>query len=57
MHSVSTYPCPEEDLNLNIIKQLKRYKCKIVILGMKYLLVHLAVVALGVSCRTTCYTQ
>ena len=30
MHSVSTYPCPEEDLNLNIIKQLKkRYKCRI----------------------------
>ena len=30
MHTVSTYPCPEEKLNLNMIKVLKkRYKCKI----------------------------
>lgn len=30
MHSVSTYPCPEEDLNLSMIKELKmKYKCRI----------------------------
>ena len=30
MHTVSTYPCPEKDLNLNLIKVLKkRYKCEI----------------------------
>jgi N-acetylneuraminate synthase len=30
MHTVSTYPCNEEDLNLNIITKLKeRYKCKV----------------------------
>ncbi len=30
MHSVSTYPCPEEILNLNIIKNLRdKYKCNV----------------------------
>ena len=30
MHCVSTYPCPEEDLNLNLITTYKnKYKCKI----------------------------
>ena len=30
MHCVSTYPCPEKDLNLNLIITLKnKYKCKI----------------------------
>ena len=30
MHTVSTYPCPEDELNLNLIKVLKkRYKCEI----------------------------
>jgi len=30
MHSVSTYPCPETDLNLKMIPVLKeRYKCEI----------------------------
>lgn len=30
MHCVSTYPCPEEILNLNIISRLKeRYNCKV----------------------------
>jgi len=30
MHTVSTYPCNEEDLNLNIIIKLQeRYKCKV----------------------------
>ena len=30
MHCVSTYPCPENELNLNIIKTFKKkYKCKI----------------------------
>ena len=30
MHTVSTYPCPDKELNLNMIKVLKkRYKCKI----------------------------
>ena len=30
MHSVSTYPCPLEKLNLNLIKTLKKkYKCQI----------------------------
>ena len=30
MHCVSTYPCPEQDLNLNTIKTLKKkFKCKI----------------------------
>ena len=30
MHTVSTYPCPEKDLNLNVIKKLKnRYKCQV----------------------------
>ena len=30
MHSVSTYPADENDLNLNVINTLKeRYKCKV----------------------------
>ena len=30
MHSVSTYPADEEDLNLNVINTLRdRYKCKV----------------------------
>jgi N-acetylneuraminate synthase len=30
MHTVSVYPCPEEDLNLNIIKTLSdKYKCPV----------------------------
>ena len=30
MHSVSTYPCKEEDLNLNLIPKLKKkYKCNV----------------------------
>ena len=30
MHSVSTYPCPEEDLNLHLINKLKeKYKCDV----------------------------
>ncbi len=30
MHSVSTYPCPEDQLNLNLISFLKkRYNCKV----------------------------
>lgn len=30
MHSVSTYPCPEDQLNLNLIQKLqKRYECKV----------------------------
>ncbi len=30
MHCVSTYPCPEEELNLNLIRTLKqKFKCKI----------------------------
>ena len=30
MHSVSTYPCREEDLNLNLIPKLKKkYKCEV----------------------------
>ena len=30
MHCVSTYPCPEEILNLSIIPKLKeRYNCKV----------------------------
>ena len=30
MHCVSTYPCPEQDLNLNLILTLKeKFKCKI----------------------------
>ena len=30
MHSVSTYPANESDLNLNVIKTLKvKYKCKV----------------------------
>tara|TARA_A100001388_G_scaffold272752_1_gene253573 strand:+ start:1215 stop:2054 length:840 start_codon:yes stop_codon:yes gene_type:complete len=30
MHSVSTYPCPEENLNLNLIPVMrKRYGCKV----------------------------
>ena len=30
MHCVSTYPCPEKDLNLNLILTLeKKFKCKI----------------------------
>ena len=30
MHCVSTYPCPEKNLNLNLIKTLKKkFKCKI----------------------------
>ena len=30
MHSVSTYPCPEERLNLHLIDKLKkRYKCDV----------------------------
>jgi len=30
MHCVSTYPCPEKNLNLNVIKTLKeKFKCKI----------------------------
>ena len=30
MHCVSNYPCAEEDLNLNLIRELKRkFKCKI----------------------------
>ena len=30
MHCVSTYPCPEADLNLNLIPSLKKkFKCKI----------------------------
>ena len=30
MHSISTYPCPEERLNLHLIEKLKkRYKCNV----------------------------
>ena len=30
MHCVSTYPCPENELNLNVINTLqKKYKCKV----------------------------
>ena len=30
MHSISAYPCPEDQLNLNIIKRLKdKYKCNV----------------------------
>lgn len=30
MHSVSTYPCPEEKLNLHLIKKMQsKYKCKV----------------------------
>ena len=30
MHSVSTYPCPEDKLNLHLIRKLKeRYKCNV----------------------------
>ena len=30
MHTVSTYPCPEDQLNLHIIQDLKnKYKCKV----------------------------
>ena len=30
MHTVSTYPCPDKDLNLSLIKVLKkRYNCNI----------------------------
>jgi len=30
MHSVSAYPCPEDQLNLNLIQKLqKRYECKV----------------------------
>ena len=30
MHCVSTYPCPEKDLNLNMIVSLRnKFKCKI----------------------------
>ena len=29
LHCVSTYPCKEEDLNLNMIPVLKKYKCPI----------------------------
>ena len=30
MHSVSTYPCPEEKLNLHLINKLKdKYKCNV----------------------------
>lgn len=30
LHCVSTYPCPEKDLNLNIIRTLKRnFKCEV----------------------------
>jgi N-acetylneuraminate synthase len=30
MHTVSVYPCPEEDLNLNMIKTLsEKYKCPV----------------------------
>ena len=35
MHSVSTYPCREEDLNLNLIPKLKKsINVKLVILAM-----------------------
>ena len=30
MHSVSTYPCPDKELNLNLIPILKKkYKCEV----------------------------
>lgn len=30
LHCVSTYPCPEKDLNLNVIRTLKnKYKCEV----------------------------
>ncbi len=30
MHTVSAYPCPEDQLNLHIIQDLKnKYKCKV----------------------------
>ena len=30
LHCVSTYPCPEETLNLNVIRTLaKKFKCEV----------------------------